>query len=254
MAHDTPSNFIRQTVGSSVATNDPETIDVSDASAFPDPSTSQYDIVIWDAGSHNRPDQDSDVEVLTVTGRDTGNNTLTCSRGQQGTANVSHPTTSDVIVAPLSVGDFNTVNTQTANIENQSALRAYLSGDQSIPSGSFVQVQLDATSYDVRGETDTTNHEIVVDEAGVYLLAGSVGFRNSANDGDDLTVRINVNGSPLSQARTVIGGSSSPNLFVLSTDLLNAGDSITLLGRNLDSSSTFIGGQVQTNLSVIRVH
>lgn len=38
MALDQTANFVRQSVTSSVGTTDPETIDVSDASAFPDPS------------------------------------------------------------------------------------------------------------------------------------------------------------------------------------------------------------------------
>jgi hypothetical protein len=96
MVFDNAGNFDRQAITASVGTNDPETISVTDASLLPDPSSAQYNIVIWDAGSYVRPDQDPDVELLRVTGRDTNNDTITCSRGEENTSNTSHPASSEV--------------------------------------------------------------------------------------------------------------------------------------------------------------
>lgn len=94
---DNTANFDRQAVTASVGTTDPETISVTDASALPDPSTDQYNVVIWDAGSHSRPDQDANVEILRVTARDTANDTITVDRGQENTTNASHPSSSEII-------------------------------------------------------------------------------------------------------------------------------------------------------------
>jgi len=96
MVLDNLVNFSRGAVDAAVASGD-TTISVVDASEFADPSTAEYDLVIWDAGSHNRPDQDSNVEVVRVTARDTSNDNLTVTRGQQGTSAASHPSSSELI-------------------------------------------------------------------------------------------------------------------------------------------------------------
>jgi len=101
MVIDQTSNFVRQDVISSVGTNDPETIDVNNASDFPDPASGrgQYNAVLWDT-NQGRPDQDGSVEVVRITGRDAESNTVTASRGQEGTSNTSHPSTSALLVGP----------------------------------------------------------------------------------------------------------------------------------------------------------
>jgi hypothetical protein len=98
MSLDQTGNFIRQSVASAVSSGD-TTISVTDASAFPDPSNGNYNLVLWDTEA-GRPDQDGDVEVVRVTGRDTTNDDLTVSRGQETTSDVSHPDTSALQLAP----------------------------------------------------------------------------------------------------------------------------------------------------------
>jgi hypothetical protein len=94
MTLDQTANFVRGAVSSSVASGD-TTINVVDASIYPDPANGNYNLVIWDA-ELGRPEEDPDVEVIRVTGRDTTNDTLTVTRGQESTTAVSHPSTSEM--------------------------------------------------------------------------------------------------------------------------------------------------------------
>lgn len=99
MALDQTSNFVRGAVDASINSGD-TTISVVDASLYPDPANGEYNLVLWDAGSYPRPDQDPDVEVVRVTGRDTTNDNLTVTRAQESTSDVSHPATSQLALTP----------------------------------------------------------------------------------------------------------------------------------------------------------
>jgi len=90
MALDQYANFVRGSLTAAVD-NSQTTFPVNNASIFPDPASGNYNLVVWDVGSHPRPDQDPDVEVVRVTGRDTGTDELTVTRGQEATTGVSHP-------------------------------------------------------------------------------------------------------------------------------------------------------------------
>lgn len=109
MALDQADNFVRGDVNASIGFED-TTISVIDAGKFPDPSTSNYNLVLWDAANYKRPDADPDVEIVRVSGRDTTNNNLTVSRGEEGTAGTSHPDTSILELTPTAklVNDLNT--------------------------------------------------------------------------------------------------------------------------------------------------
>jgi hypothetical protein len=97
---DPAANFVRGEVNGSVASGD-TTFSVTNVSIFPDPSTEgDYNAVIWDAASHPDPYQDSDVEIVRVTGRDTTNNDLTVTRAQESTSDVSHPSGSAIQMSP----------------------------------------------------------------------------------------------------------------------------------------------------------
>ena len=100
MVLDAVSNFVRGRVSAAVATSD-TTVSVEDASIFPDPATDgEYNLVIWDANNFPRPDQDSDVEIVRVTARDTGADELTVVRAQETTIDVAHPEGSAVHLSP----------------------------------------------------------------------------------------------------------------------------------------------------------
>ena len=100
MVLDAVSNFVRGNTDAAIASGD-TTISVADASIFPDPATDgEFNVVIWNASNFPRPDQDANVEIVRVTGRDTGTNELTVTRAQETTSDVAHPEGSAVHLSP----------------------------------------------------------------------------------------------------------------------------------------------------------
>lgn len=99
MVLDQAANFVRGNTDASVASGD-TTISVNNAYIFPDPANGEYNLVLWDADNHPRPDQDSNVEIVRLTGRDTTNDNLTVTRAQEGTSDVSHPSGSALQMSP----------------------------------------------------------------------------------------------------------------------------------------------------------
>lgn len=109
MALDQTDNFVRGSTDASVDSTQ-TTISVVDASIYPDPANGEYNLVLWDVDSYQRPDQDPSVEIIRVTGRDTTNNNLTVTRGQESTSGASHPSGSALHLSPTAkmFGDIST--------------------------------------------------------------------------------------------------------------------------------------------------
>ena len=100
MVLDAVSNFVRGNTDAEVGTDD-TTVSVADASIFPDPATDgEFNVVIWDVNNFPRPDQDGDVEILRVTERDTTDDELTVTRGQEMTSAAAHPEGSAIHLSP----------------------------------------------------------------------------------------------------------------------------------------------------------
>lgn len=96
MVLDGVANFVRVSTAESVDSTQ-TTLAVTDASEFP---SEDHNAVLWDSAQYPRPDQDPNVEIIRVTAADTSTDTLTISRGEEGTAAVSHPDGSALAVAP----------------------------------------------------------------------------------------------------------------------------------------------------------
>lgn len=100
MVLDAVSNFVRGRTDAALTDSD-TTVSVADASVFPDPAADgEYNVVIWNANNFPRPDQDSDVEILRVTARNTTDDELTVTRGQEATSAAAHPEGSAVHLSP----------------------------------------------------------------------------------------------------------------------------------------------------------
>jgi len=99
MVLDQAANFVRGNLSSSVNSTQ-TTFPVNDASIYPDPANGEYNLVCWDFNTYARPDQDPNVEIVRVTGRDTTNDDLTVARAQEGTAGASHPSDSALQLSP----------------------------------------------------------------------------------------------------------------------------------------------------------
>jgi hypothetical protein len=120
MVLDPQTNFGRTGVTSSIGSAD-TTISVTDASVVSDPSTGSFAVVIFDAAAGPSPSQvgSGSREIVTVTGRDTTNDTLTVTRGAEGTTATSLPDTSVVIEAATG-GDFDAVDAALESVASYS--------------------------------------------------------------------------------------------------------------------------------------
>lgn len=120
MPLDPAANFVRTTTDT-VIDNSQTTLSVADASGFPDPNTEgEYNIVVWAVESYPRPDQDPDVEIMRVTGRDTTNDNLTVTRGREDTVAVGHPSGSAVQVS-ATAKMFSDIQAKTSGLSDDGA-------------------------------------------------------------------------------------------------------------------------------------
>jgi len=82
---DQVKNFIKRTVNGG-HDDAAVTVSVNNASLFPDPASGEYNVIWYDATNYPDPSDDPNVEIVRVTGRDTGANTVTVTRAQEDTA------------------------------------------------------------------------------------------------------------------------------------------------------------------------
>ncbi|MFW5902603.1 MAG: hypothetical protein ACOCTT_01810 [archaeon] len=87
MALDQTQNLVKVQVSGTHSDTD-TTIQLSsgEASNCPDPANGEYNMVWWNIDAASDPADDPNAEIVRVTGRDTGNDTLTVSRGQENTS------------------------------------------------------------------------------------------------------------------------------------------------------------------------
>jgi len=74
---------------------------------------------------------------------------------------------------------FDLDNNGIRNLPKQSASSGYRSGDVTIPSGVYTKIMLNAESYDVQNEFDTTNGKYTASTAGRYLVVSKLRYTSS---------------------------------------------------------------------------
>lgn len=177
MVLDPAANFVRGTTDSQINSTN-TTLSVTDASIFPDPSSEgEYNVVVWDAANHPRPDEDSDVEIMRVSARDTNNNDLTVSRGQETTSGASHPSGAAVMLSPT----------------------AKMFGDIETTFGNFWDAANSELTADVNNSSTVTEHATVTDSRlYIYSATGdlltNIDPANTATPLQDATDIANNNG------------------------------------------------------------
>jgi hypothetical protein len=96
---------------------------------------------------------------------------------------------------------------------NNVAAKGISNSAQSIPDSSNTTVELDVADFEDDSsliEVDTTNDQLVIKQAGVYLIQGTVLYSGSFSDGDLSLARLDLDGTRLTEERNVPGGSMSP--------------------------------------------
>lgn len=101
MTLDPTKNFAKSVIATTGGINaSATTLDVTtgDGSKFPDPATDgAFNLVLWDKATYPDPSDDPNVEIVRCTARST--DTLTITRGQEGTSGVSHEEGAGVMLA-----------------------------------------------------------------------------------------------------------------------------------------------------------
>ena len=206
MVLDAVSNFVRGNTDAAVGTSD-TTVSVADASIFPDPATDgEFNVVIWDVANFPRPDQDADVEIVRVTGRDTGAGELTVVRGQETTSAAAHPEGSAIHLSPTAkmfsdieaeytaqgenfdgqgTSEFMNLQSVSAeqinNVEHISPDEDLVSVLDSVGTSTKLLLEPDAT-YQISGEIAVTENNIVIEGAGI----DSTTIEFAAETGDNM--------------------------------------------------------------------
>jgi len=110
-----------------------------------------------------------------------------------------------------------------------SRARAYRSGsDQTIPSGTWTKVQLNAESYDEQDEFDhVTNYRFTAKKADFYVVIAKVFFWNFA-DQQTAQIAVRKNGSDALWNEHTIANAGNLQLYVMDVIELAAGDYLEL--------------------------
>lgn len=214
MALDQVANFVRDGVTSAINAGE-TTIQVENASAFPDPTNGKYNVVVWDAGGFPRPDQDPDVEIMRVTARDTGTNELTVTRAQEGTSDVSHPDSSELQLSPTAKM-LDDVDSELEDIEPNTP--GWVEDDNSplVDSGAQSHQITLSTAYDrvlvfiqemtnnsggfqslgirVNGDTGD-NYRYSLADGSESISVPQIDFQTNVGDGDSITGDFRLEGS-----------------------------------------------------------
>lgn len=259
MVLDAVANFVRGNADGAVGGSD-TTIDVISADIFPDPSSEgNYNVVVWDADNFPRPTQDTDVEIVRVTGRDTANDTLTVTRGEEGTVGVSHPDNSALHLSPTAkmfsdiestFGDFWDAGDQelTADVNNQSVN----TGDADVTGVTYIEAsrssQITGISADSwrnivdREDTDnkdefSAGQQFSPDSTGRYEVEAQARI-NPSSDGDRAKIRIRdkTNGNTILERRHNTGGQNHDVIDLNTTKKFDSANNYEIQASNQDST------------------
>jgi len=233
MVLDAVSNFVRGRVAAAVDDTQ-TTLSVDDASIFPDPATDgEFNVVVWDANNFPRPDQDGDVEVLRVTGVDTGTDELTVARAQEGTSDVAHPEGSAVHLSPTAKMFSDIEAEYTAQGENfDGEGTSEFSNLQSVSTDN-----LENTSSSVVPLNSTEGEE--PSTTGDRALA--VGAADSTEADGLLTTAIGSGAVATDSSATALGGGAEASGFrstAIGQDADASGSTSTAVGRSVTASNT----------------
>ena len=132
------------------------------------------------------------------------------------------------------------------------AARAYLSTDQTIATDTNTLVALDAESYDLQDNFDTSTHKYVVPYDGLYHISAVVWFEG-ASDQTTVEAKIYVNGNLKSYANNRQSGTGWLTAAIDDYLYLNQGNEITLYAKHTEGADlTIRSGAEFTHLTVKR--
>lgn len=244
MPLDQAANFVAEELTSAVDSST-TTFPVGDASVYPDPANGEYNVAVWDATSYETAADDPDAEVVRVTGRDTGADTLTVTRGQEGTTAAAHGAGSRVPVALTAkmIGDIETeLNNAAISVSDDGTVVLTSAADLNF--GSNVSITDDGDNTVTIDATDT---RINVEDSGATKSSNTQGVNFDTN----LAVTNDGDGSVTVDATdtdTTTNISDDGTQVVADTDDINFATSLTVTD-DADGSVTVDGTDTRTDVS-----
>jgi len=129
-------------------------------------------------------------------------------------------------------------------LQNQSSVRVYRNGGQTITRNVTTKIQFNAEDWDIQAEFDsTTNHRYTAKVAGKYSVTAVAGNMQTSVAGNFQTISIYKNGSAHSVVSIVPQNTSSQDLLIA--------DSVNLAVTDYVEIFVYVGGAGSFNLSGI---
>lgn len=196
MALDETKNFAKVTVSTGYDSDD-VTIVLASGDGSKLPSTAPYNLVWWNVTDYPDPCDDPNREIVRVTARTT--DTLTVTRGQEGTSGATHNTASKVYKMIRALTALDWAALLKVNGLFKSAFDVKKTADQSIAGGAgpglLTKAEFNSENFDTNSEFDpTTNYRFTAKTAGIYHVSASVRLSNLI-DGSIYEMHVRKNGS-----------------------------------------------------------
>lgn len=132
-------------------------------------------------------------------------------------------------IAPADIGaavDSHDHDSEYADIAARAA-RANLSASHNAPDSTWTQVEIDTAANDVYGLLDSVNHQLVLDQAGWWIVSVGIGYGSDTLQSQSRRfAAIAVNGSRVARTSVYIIGTETANVGVTDLVLVAAGDTV----------------------------
>ena len=159
------------------------------------------------------------------------------------------------VADPVEAQDAATMNfVNTTRDDTHTAFEVYLSGDQTLASGAFDQINWTDETFDTGNDFDIANHQYVVPADGVYHFTATLRF-NGLNDGERAIIEIAKDGATFRRGEFINNGADYVvDIMVSATVQLDTGDLIGITGYHRSGNDEVVDCDIRyTRFSGFRV-
>jgi hypothetical protein len=195
-----------------------------------------FNLTVFNATDYSDSHDDPNREIVRVTARST--DTLTITRGQEGTTGKNHNTSGKtyLMILGLTKKDIDDIDDKIGEI-GEVAFRVNIASDQSIASGATAtKVNFDTVDFDETTEFDTTNKRYTATRNMILQVNAQIWYK-AAVDQTNMDCILRKNGADAVLCRTQAAGTGAQAVRLVDTIKLNNTDYIEIFTRQLSGSS-----------------